>query len=169
MKELFIYAIAPLILSNVLHIIIVKKGLFPFLTHPIATPLFGQNKTWRGFFIVPPLNAFFQVVINFPIPHFPLWKAAVIGGLLGFAYMLFELPNSYLKRRLGIAPGGNAQSNRWLFMLLDKTDSSLGVALFSYYLLRLSLLGAVQLFLLSIITHIFFSWLLVAARIKKSF
>jgi CDP-archaeol synthase len=169
MKELFIYIVVPLIISNVLHMVIVKKNIFSFLAIPVSTKLFGQNKTWRGFVIVPLLNAFLLLLINLLWPYLPNVRALIIGFLLGIAYMLFELPNSYLKRRLGIAPGGKAADHRWLLMLIDKTDSSFGVSLFSYFLLDISWVQVLQLFLISVLTHILFSYLLVTIRIKKSF
>jgi len=35
---------------------------------------------------------------------------ALVGFALGFAYVLFELPNSFIKRRLDIAPGKQANN-----------------------------------------------------------
>ena len=169
MNVLFLYIIVPLIVANVVHMIVVKKGLFLFLTVPVSRRLFGANKTWRGFVIVPVLNAILVVVVNGLVLYFPAIRAMSIGFLLGMAYMLSELPNSYLKRRLGIAPGGSAGRHRQLFMLLDKTDSSCGVSLASWFLLHLSLWQVLELLVLSVVTHVVFSWLLVITRIKKSF
>ena len=169
MTNLMIYIVFPLILSNIVHIVMVKKSVFSFLTKPISTSLFGQNKTWRGFAIVPLLNACILLTINLIVPYYSLKKAFIIGFLMGIAYMLFELPNSFLKRRLGIKAGEEADKHKELFMLLDKTDSSFGVSLLSYFLLNLSLLQTLQLFIISISTHIFFSWLLVIIKIKKRF
>ena len=33
----------------------------------------------------------------------------IMGLLLGFAYAVFELPNSFIKRRVGITPGKTAE------------------------------------------------------------
>jgi CDP-diacylglycerol--serine O-phosphatidyltransferase len=43
--------------------------------------------------------------------------------------MLGELPNSFLKRRLGIAPGATPARGRPLFVLMDQLDSGIGCAL----------------------------------------
>ena len=169
MKELFIYIVVPLIISNTLHMVIVKKSFFSSLAIPVSAKLFGKNKTWRGFVIVPLINAFLLTMINLLLPYLSNTRALIIGFLLGFAYMLFELPNSYLKRRLGIGPGDKAGNHRWLLMLIDKTDSSFGVSLFSYFLLDLSLVQFLQLFLISVLTHIVFSYILLVTGIKKSF
>jgi hypothetical protein len=169
MRELFIYIVVPLIISNTFHMVIVKKNIFAFLAIPVSTKLFGQNKTWRGFVIVPLLNALLLLMINLLWPYLSNVRALTVGFILGIAYMLFELPNSFLKRRLGIGPGDKAGKYRWLLMLIDKTDSSFGVSLFSYFLLDLSLVQLLELFLISVLTHIVFSYLLVTAGIKKSF
>ena len=169
MTDFMIYIILPLIISNIVHIVMVKKNLLTDLAVPISVSLFGQNKTWRGFAIVPLLNACILLAINFIFPYFELKEAFTIGFLMGVAYMFSELPNSFIKRRLGIVSGGKAEKHGILFMLLDKTDSSFGVSLLSYFLLNLNVLQTLQLFFISIGTHIFFSWLLVFIKIKKRF
>ena len=169
MDGIIIYIIVPLIISNVLHMVIVKKNLFSSLAVPVSAKLFGRNKTWRGFFIVSLLNSVLLLILNLLRPYLPNVQALFIGFFLGITYMLFELPNSYIKRRLGITPGDKAKNHRLLLMLLDKTDSSFGVSLFSYVFLHLSLYPALQVFLVSVLVHILFSYILVAIRIKKSF
>lgn len=55
---------------------------------------------------------------------------AFVGALQGLAYGIFELPNSFLKRRVGISPGGQ-HTGPWsvLFVVLDQIDSVVGCAL----------------------------------------
>ena len=48
----------------------------------------------------------------------------LLGGLLGIAYVVAELPNSAFKRRLGIAPGQLPARNRFWFALMDQADSA---------------------------------------------
>src|SRR5690606_27440044 len=52
-----------------------------------------------------------------------------LGLALGLAYVAFELPNSYMKRRLGIAPGKLPERNRFVFALVDQSDSAIGCML----------------------------------------
>lgn len=156
----------PLIVSNIVHMLAIKKDWLPGLAMPVCAPLFGTNKTWRGFILLPILNACAVPIFAHDVP---LWESFFLGGVLGLVYMIFELPNSYLKRRMGIASGETSQRNRYLFMLMDKTDSALGVSLAYYLITEISLLDAVILFLISIGTHILFSLLLVSLRIKRSF
>jgi len=164
-----IHILVPMIFSNVIHMILVKKNVLPKLLIPISEPLFGANKTWRGVAIVSVLNAIFFWLVNLCIPTFTHSEALLFGAILGLLYVLFELPNSWLKRRLGIASGQAATKNAWLFMLLDKSDSALGIALGSKFLFNFTWLEAVQLFFIGVLVHVFFSWLLVVIGIKKRF
>ncbi|WP_053002344.1 CDP-archaeol synthase [Kordia jejudonensis] len=158
----------PLIIANVMHMIVIKKDVFQGLTRPISTKLFGANKTWRGFVFVPFLNALLLCVLNF-IFTFQLSNAFFLGFVLGLAYMFFELPNSFLKRKLGIQPGAKAASNTILFTVLDKTDSAFGVSLTYFLLGNISFQNAVLLFVCSSCTHMIISQILVQFQLKKSF
>lgn len=160
--------LVPLIVSNVLHMIVIKKDIFNVLTKPISSKLFGKNKTWRGFVFVPLVNGFVLYLL-YILNEFQLQHPFFIGCILGFAYMLFELPNSFLKRRLGIQAGEKAASKKVLFALIDKTDSAFGVS-FVYFLMgNISFQFAVLLFFTSSATHIIISQTLVYLHLKKSF
>ena len=62
-----------------------------------------------------------------------LWKVSVleftlIGFAVGFGFMLAELPNSFVKRQLGIEPGSLPQ-NAWtkpVWFAVDQVDSVVG-------------------------------------------
>jgi len=139
------YLQIPVVIGGVLHMLAVTRNALPALRVPIHADLFGSNKTWRGVLLVPLLTAFGAIclwptelhlgenAIFGPQP----WLAGLIAGL---GYVLAELPNSFLKRRLGIAPG--VTPSRW-FVLGDQLDSGIGVAL--AYWLYLDLSGAVCL------------------------
>jgi len=76
----------PLILSNTLHMVVVKYSLLEDLNIPISIRLFGRNKTYRGFLFLTTVNALiFLAFIRFiavPI-EMPYWY----GALLGFFYL----------------------------------------------------------------------------------
>ena len=169
MNEYLLHIFIPMIISNISHILIVKKNLLSSLTIPISTKLFGQNKTWRGFLLLPFLNGILCGLVNLFYPIFEMTNALIIGAILGLVYMIFELPNSWLKRRLGIAAGEKAQKNAIGFMILDKVDSSAGVSLACHFLLQLTWLDTLYLFFLAVFTHVFFSWFLVILGVKKRF
>jgi hypothetical protein len=163
------HILIPMIIANVIHIIIVKKNALSFLTMPIWTTQFGANKTWRGFFILPILNGALLVLVNFFLPVFEVFQSFWIGAILGFVYMLFELPNSWIKRKMGVGSGEKAEKNAFLFMAMDKMDSSLGVSLACHFLLHWNWSETGIFFFIAIGTHVFFSWFLVVLKIKKRF
>lgn len=158
----------PLLLSNVLHMMAVKTAILSNVKRPISQKLFGSNKTWRGFLVVSLVNGLLLYVINLCYSLY-VSKAFLLGVVLGFSYMLFELPNSYMKRRLGIASGAKARKNSFLFMLIDKTDSAFGVNLVYFLLGFITFPDALLLFAISSSLHIGMSYLLVQLHLKKSF
>jgi hypothetical protein len=188
----FIGALIPLIISNVLHMVLVKKNGLPSLSIPINSIWFGPNKTLRGFVFVPIVNGFVYLAVNWPggcllsglDSHYYLYQAmhfgdincvnlllqqTLIGALYGLFYMLFELPNSWIKRRMGIAAGDSSSRSRWFFTLLDKTDSSIGVSLVFGYLNDFDVSMMFRFFLCAALLHFSISGLLVLLKIKKSF
>ena len=194
-KELSIYmigALLPLIVTNVAHMVLVKRNGWAGLSIPIHVGAFGANKTWRGVVFVSIVNAVLFGLINFPggvllshlndsandailkdLSTMHGWEDIVfkffIGWVYGMAYVLFELPNSWLKRRMGIAPGASATRGAFVFTLLDKTDSALGVSLV-FCVLRDFPWGDTALFFITASgLHFLFSWILYLRKIKKAF
>jgi hypothetical protein len=99
--------------------------------------IFGANKTLRGALVMIAATAFASWVFSFVGLGSAL--AVVVeqrdrplfwGVLLGVGYILGELPNSFLKRQLDVAPGAPAPRGvpRFLFWMLDQIDCLLGVA-----------------------------------------
>lgn len=166
MSKHFLLLFLPLILSNVIHMVVVKFDYLPSLKIPLHARLFGKNKTYRGFFVASILNSLFFVgVLRLYGPSTSL--DFIFGALIGFTYMAFELPNSYFKRRMGIRPGESSQGP--LTIIMDKTDSALGVTLTYCLLIHLTVSHFAQLFLSAFIIHSLFSFLLVKVRIKERF
>lgn len=158
----------PLIISNSLHMVVVKKQWFKELDIPVSTKLFGKNKTWRGFAFLTICNGFLLYLLNI-IWGFEIENSFALGAIFGFAYLLFELPNSYMKRKLGVAPGGQHLRYKYLFWWIDKSDSVIGLS-FVYHLLGyISAKEALLLYIISSLTHMLTSKLLVLLKIKKSF
>lgn len=185
-------ALIPLIVSNVLHMVMVKKNGLAVLAKPINTKLFGANKTWRGFVFVICTNAIVFALINWP-GSWPMNQLSenhcdshlvslttdfgletlgfhlMQGGVYGLFYVLFELPNSALKRALNIKPGEASNQFKGLFLIFDKTDSALGVSLVFAYFNDMEFSSTLIFFVATSATHILFSLLLTAIRVKKSF
>lgn len=158
----------PLLISNSLHMFIVKRDYLEWLKHPISQKIFGENKTWRGFVFVSLVNALVLYIIDLTF-SLNITNPFYLGFVLGVTYMIFELPNSFIKRRLGICPGGQSKSYKILFLLLDKTDSALGVNLIYFLLGYINYQGGIILFISSSLTHILISKVLLKFKLKKSF
>lgn len=101
----------------------------------------GDNKTLRGFIVMLPAAAgsFFLLgllVSKRPDLHARIWPMsplafALLGLWAGLGFMVGELPNSFLKRQLGISPGGAPRQKpaKVLFFALDRFDSIAGMLL----------------------------------------
>lgn len=102
--------------------------------------MLGDNKTWRGFVVLVPGCAVAFLTLAALRPALPPWLAQgvwdlpapgyfALGLWAGLGFMAGELPNSFLKRRLGIAPGA-APARGWqrpFFACADRVDSILGM------------------------------------------
>lgn len=169
--KLHIYLfIIPGIIGNVAHMIVVKKNWFSFLAIPVSTAVFGQNKTLRGFVFLPLAIGASCLILSWiagPFSSTP-FNDFLIGMGLGLAYMLAELPNSFLKRKLGIAPGESAGKFSFFQLVVDKTDSLLGACIFYFFAMKTGFGVILTLFVVSFLLHISISYLLVVTKLKKS-
>lgn len=166
--KLFALILIPLILSNILHMYVVKGNTLPQLAVPLNWRWFGKNKTWRGFVVVPLLNALFMGALYFLFEEGKWLEGIEIGFSFGLIYMLAELPNSYFKRRAGIPEGGMPKRYSILVRLADKMDSSLGITLFAAWLYELGAERGIYLFVLSFVLHAGLSLLLYQLKVKKA-
>jgi CDP-2,3-bis-(O-geranylgeranyl)-sn-glycerol synthase len=101
--------------------------------------IFGANKTWRGLVVmVPATAAAFAAVAWVAGGKDPAsaglwdlsgWQYALAGTCAGAGFMLGELPNSFVKRQLDIAPGARAAgpAGALLQFALDRADSGIGM------------------------------------------
>mgnify|MGYP001393277506 CR=1 FL=1 len=91
------------------------------------------------------------------------------GVLLGFGYALFELPNSFLKRRLDITPGKTI-SGGWkaFFIFLDQADSIFGCALVVWLFYDLGIGLYLLYVLIGALTHIIVNMLLYVCKLRKN-
>ena len=123
----------PVLGAALLHAPVLKYDLLQSLKRPIdgGRNVFGDNKTWRG-----ALCMFTGVVIATAV-CWPLMPDSltdenwlVVGALIGAGTVLGELPNSFLKRRLGIAPGQRRLTPGGIALVLyDQADFVPGIAL----------------------------------------
>lgn len=134
----------PVVLGGLLHVAAIKVRLWPGLA---AIPLdgglvlrgrrvFGANKTLRGAVVMvlaTALSSWGCAALGLGPVVLPIQTASplVWGALLGAGYIAGELPNSFLKRQLDIAPGAAAPAGRWwqrpLFWVIDQLDFLAGI------------------------------------------
>jgi hypothetical protein len=112
----------PLFVVAIAQGLCIKYDLLPWLKKPLDLGLtfrrkrvFGDHKTWRGFVInilcctLGTLTQTWLLRDFFPLPWLPLLNYGewgwLLGLLLGMGMTAGELPNSFIKRQLGISPG----------------------------------------------------------------
>ena len=139
------YLFLPLLAGLIFHGLCLKYGWLAFAARPIdrerrfrGRRLLGANKTWRGILAVGAGSAgvlSLQGELLHGIPALRTLElfdyASENGPLLGFALgagsMVAELPNSFLKRQLGVKPGSALRGRgAVLFYVLDQIDMLLG-------------------------------------------
>ena len=115
----------------VLHAPVLRYDLLKPLKRPISNRLFGANKTWRGALVM-----FTGVVlatgVAWPVMPDDLRDESwvLVGGLIGLGTVLGELPNSFLKRRLGIPPGSRRLTPGGIALIVyDQADFVPAIAL----------------------------------------
>ncbi len=175
----------PIVAAGLVHLAVMKLDLLPGLRRlPIdggrtfrGRRLFGDNKTWRG------------AVVTIGTTTLAAWGLAQLGAccwslptltpfaelhplawglLLGVGYIAGELPNSFAKRRLGIAPGASGRGIRGLvFWVVDQLDSLVGmlIAIAPVWRPSLALLAAIVAIML--VAHPVSAWIMVLFGLKS--
>lgn len=146
--------------------------------------IFGENKTWAGFWGMVFFGAVFQLIwgiicslfkplediseLYIFFPNTPVYNL-ISGAFFGFAYVLFELSNSFIKRRLNIASGKTGKGLLGvIFFIVDQIDSLLGVVLVLKILCGISAAKYWLYILLGAFTHITVNLILYILKIRKN-
>jgi hypothetical protein len=132
----------PVIGAPLLHVWVLRGDLLRGLKRPLdggltlrGRRLLGNNKTWRGALLMCAGVLLATLVLSL----WPWWwdrlpddirdaGPLLYGCLLGLGVVVGELPNSFLKRQLDIAPG--SQRTSWsgrAMTLLDQGDLVIGI------------------------------------------
>jgi hypothetical protein len=131
----------PLFVAAVAQGLCIKYDLLPWLKKPLdfghtfrGKRVFGDHKTWRGF-VINLLGCSLGTLIQTWLLEkclFPPWLPLVnyeewgwlLGLLMGLGMTVGELPNSFLKRRMGISPGkqGNGFQGALFFCSIKSTS-----------------------------------------------
>lgn len=181
-----------MILTGVLNMIFCKLPVLSSLRRPIdagkvlpdGKRVFGDNKTWKGFIGYMLLGTLMSLIWGFCCKASPALAGhnyfyfehsntiqynLLIGLLLGTAYALFELPNSFLKRRIGIVPGKTMKGwQKAFFVFLDQADSIFGCVLVLCIFHPLPVWFYFVFVFVGAVTHIIFNMLLYCANLRKN-
>ena len=145
--------------------------------------ILGDNKTWTGFGSMVVLTAASQVGwgafcdrkglnARHDLYRVQANTAALnlsVGALCGLAYAAFELPNSFLKRRLDIRPGKTEEGAVGkVFFVVDQIDSLLGVFLVLKAFTGMSWARYAQFICLGAGTHVGVNFVLYKLHIRKN-
>jgi CDP-diacylglycerol--serine O-phosphatidyltransferase len=147
--------------------LVVKFDIASLLSIPINGRLFGANKTLRGLLFLTITTALTFGLINTKQVT-PELSNYIFGALLGLTYILMELPNSFIKRRLGIKAGQSSEKYKLISILMDKSDSTFGVTVVYSFLLGLGPIVGFKIFGIAFALHLGISYLLVLLKIKRS-
>lgn len=179
------------ILSGIFNMIWCKVPILNCLKYPMdfnkkfidGKRIFGDNKTWKGFVGYLVLNVLITVIWGFVcngcgINHLNYFYVnnnntiifnIFIGLLLGLGYSLFELPNSFIKRRIGIEEGKSTNGLKKIFFIfLDQADSVFGCCLVVWLFYDLGILLYLLYVLVGAITHIVFNMILYFLHLRKN-
>ena len=181
----------PAIIAGILVMVWCKTGLMKSAMKPMdmgknfrdGKRIFGDNKTWKGFIgylIFDTISTVIWGIVchSSGIDHLNYFYInhentflfnLMVGFLLGLGYALFELPNSFLKRRLDITPGKTI-SGAWriFFIFLDQADSIFGCALVVWLFYDLGIGLYLLYVLVGALTHIIMNVLLYLCRLRKN-
>lgn len=191
LAEMYI-TLLPAIFAGVMNMVWCRLPVAKALSRPIDAKrrlkdgkrIFGDNKTYKGFVGMLLFGALFTLLWGLVCGqagylhahnylyryHTNTWGYNLAMGLaFGFAYALFELPNSFVKRRIGIQPG-KPLKGAWaaLFVFLDQADSVFGVVLVVALVYPMPLWFYLVYVLVGAATHIVFNMLLFAVHLRQN-
>ncbi len=186
-----LFLIAILVCAGATNMSFVKAPLLQGLSRPMdggvvlrdGKRLFGDNKTWKGFFgmiaitaiwlaVAGGLAADYQWVKDLSLIPFAEFKIPgtvwLFGALWGLAYVLAELPNSFLKRRIDILPGENASGMKgFSCLVLDQADSVIACVLVLPLFSSITFPDAIVLIILGSLAHYLTNLGLYVVHLKK--
>jgi hypothetical protein len=183
--------ILPLTISGILNMVFTKTQFYQKHKSPIdggrvlkdGKRIFGDNKTWIGFvsmvLISTCVHAASGIVVDifyisdyndlYAVYNNTILYNSFVGFIFGTIYMVSELPNSFIKRRLGIEAGKTDKGIKGLvFFIIDQIDSLVGVALLIFLLSNITLWKSVWYIALGAITHITVNLVLYLLKLRIS-
>jgi len=181
-----LFLILAFMLAGILHSLWLHNRLSQVLAIPLdggrmfrGRPILGENKTLRGFVMIPAAALAFAAVaaiISIPqgVPPPTLWQLtpagyAALGTWAGFGFMAAELPNSFVKRQLGILPGQAPASGltRAICFTIDHLDSIIGMLAAVTVAVHTPWMTWLWVLILGPSIHLLFSWWLFRLGVKR--
>ena len=182
---------SPLIAGGIANMIFTKTPLYKKYKSPMdfgkkckdGRRVFGENKTWIGFFSMIVFCAIFQIMLGYistwlnidqyndlyNIYENTLLLNTIFGVLVGFVYMISELPNSFIKRRLNIDAGKTDKGVKgFLFFIIDQIDSLVGVMLVLFLFSDFSFWKYLGYVAIGAFTHISVNLILYLTKVRKN-
>lgn len=181
----------PPIIAGILNMIWCKSSILKKIQTPIdggnnfidGKRIFGDNKTWKGMLGYIIFNIIVAVIwgavcnitnlnsYNFFYVQYEntFGYNLLIGLLLGIGYSFFELPNSFVKRRIDIKPGKTTNGlKKYFFIFLDQADSIFGCCLVVCIFYKMTIGFYLIYVMVGAITHIVFNILLYLMKLRKN-
>jgi CDP-diglyceride synthetase len=180
-----LYLLMPLLLAGVLHAYVIKREWLPALARPLdcgrqmgGRPVLGENKTFRGP-VVMSASSVAVVAIQraafetdpgrgLSIVDYSAVNVVVLGLAFGLSYSLAELPNSFIKRRLGIHPGHLSPRGARIQYLADQSDSVIGGAIALVLVVHPTVTTLLLTVVVGLLLHVLFDQVMYASGVKKA-
>ena len=163
------WTLLPVLGAPLLHAPVLRFDLLTAVKRPIdggrtfgGRRILGDNKTWRGALVMVTGVEAAALALNrseayrrrLP-PGVRDARPALVGALLGVATFAGELPNSFAKRRLGIAPGGHRTDAAGVALaIVDQADFVLAAWLLLAPVHRMSAREAATAFAVVAAVHV---------------
>lgn len=158
----------PLLGSGLVLIATIRLGILNSLNRPIdfgaqlaGKPLIGNSKTFRGLVVHTVVATLITVVLHFSAQQSdlvaPLYRENpwILGPGIAIAYLAGEVINSFVKRRLDIAPSESTKENlgRIVQRFFDNTDGVLVVGILMIFVYQVAAELLALSFILSLLVH----------------
>jgi len=129
--------LVPVVLAGLAQTLVIRFDPLPSTAVPLdlgrswrGARILGDHKTVRGFVVMTvgcALAAGVVMPLLLPPNDAPATGWFWFGALVGLGYVVAELPNSFVKRRLGIEAGEDSGRHRGCQYVADQGDSVVGV------------------------------------------
>jgi len=181
-----LFLIVAFILSGIVHTIWLRSKISQRFAIPLdggrtfrQHRILGDNKTVRGLMVLIPATGCSFYLLGTVVNRSPgvfegVWPLSpgsfgLLGLLASLGFMLGELPNSFIKRQVGILPGEAARGplKKVVFLVIDRIDSVLGMLLVVSLAVKTPWQTWLYVIFLGPFIHWFFSYLLFLLKVKR--